>query len=139
MTVAVLPIPAVLSTVLSMADVRVEAFRSTGPGGQNRNKSETAIRVTHNPTQLTAVIADERSQSSNRERALALLAARVAARRAQDATRARNATRSSMHGSGFIAERFRSYLWREGKVVDHQSGASAPLRAVLDGDFSAFV
>jgi peptide chain release factor 1 len=88
---------------------------------------------------LKAVIADEKSQLTNKERALSLLAARVqmAAQSVSDSQRA--SVKSAMHGSGDIAERFRSYLWREGKVVNHATGASAPLKSVLDGDFSAFV
>lgn len=135
-TVSVLPVPEKIDTVLDMKDVTVEFFRASGKGGQHRNKTETAVRVVHKPTGLKAVIADERSQSSNKERALTLLAARVAQRR-QDVSKERiDAKRSKQHGTGHISERFRSYLWREGTVVDHQSGRSASLRQVLDGDFS---
>jgi peptide chain release factor 1 len=135
-TVSVLPVPERISAVLDMKDVTVEFFRASGKGGQHRNKTETAVRAVHKPTGLRAVIADERSQSSNKDRALALLAARVAERRQNAADQRIGAKRSEQHGSGHISERFRSYLWREGIVVDHESGRSAPLRQVLDGDFS---
>lgn len=138
-TVSVLPVPERVSAVLDMKDVTLDYFRASGPGGQNRNKSETAVRAVHKPTGLKAIIADEKSQLTNKERALSLLAARVQQQRSQRAAQHRDAVRSKMHGSGMIAERFRSYLWREGKVVNHETGQSAPLRAVLDGDFGALV
>jgi peptide chain release factor 1 len=131
-------VPRRVSDSLSLSDVKIEFFRAGGKGGQHRNKTETAVRVVHLPTGLTATIADERSQSTNQERALAVLSARVLAKRTTDERRVRDAVRSKMHGSGDIAERFRSYLWREGTVVDHQTGKTAPLAKVLDGDFSAF-
>lgn len=138
-TVSVLPVPERIAAVLDMKDVTIEAFRASGPGGQNRNKSETAIRAVHKPTGLKAVIADEKSQLTNKERALSLLAARVYDSRTRSSERIRERIRKTHHGSGDIAERFRSYLWREGKVVNHATGQSAPLKDVLDGDFSAFV
>lgn len=136
-TVAVLPVPEHVLSVLDMKDVTIDTFRSSGPGGQNRNKSETAVRVIHKPTGLKAVIADEKSQLSNKERALALLAARLQKHDLDVRERPFAVLRAEMHGSGDIAERFRSYLWREGIVVNHQTGESAPLKAVLDGDFTA--
>lgn len=138
-TVSVLPVPERLASVIDMNDVTIDYFRASGPGGQNRNKSETAVRAVHKPTGLKAVIADEKSQLTNKERALSLLAARVQERSMTASEAKRGAIRAKMHGSGDIAERFRSYLWREGTVVNHATGQSAPLKAVLDGDFSAFV
>jgi peptide chain release factor 1 len=137
-TVSVLPVPKAIRTVLNDGDVSIEFFRAGGKGGQHRNKTETAVRAVHRPTGLTAVIADERSQSTNRERALEVLSARVADRARRAVEGKRGAVRAAMHGSGDISERFRSYLWREGTVVDHSTGRTAPLKAVLDGDFSAF-
>jgi peptide chain release factor 1 len=137
-TVAVLAIPTNVEAGLNLREVRIEAFRGTGPGGQHRNKTETAIRAVHVPTGLMAVIANERSRETNRLRALEVLAARVLASRDKVARAAREAERSGMHGSGHIAERQRSYLWREGVAVDHRTGVRVPLARALDGDFGAF-
>lgn len=138
-TVSVLPVPERVSDVFDEKDVRIETFKATGAGGQHRNKTMSAIRAIHKPTGLTATIADERSQHTNRERALALLAARVQRKAQSVSDIQRQSAKSAMHGSGNIAERFRSYLWREGTVVNHVTGVSASLRSVLDGDFSIFV
>lgn len=136
-TVSVLPVPERIADVFDEKDVRVDTFRSTGPGGQNRNKSETAVRAIHIPTGLTAVVADEKSQLTNRGRALSLLAARVQSAAQRRVERSRDRARAKHHGTGNIAGRFRSYLWREGIVVNHENGASARLKSVLDGDISA--
>ena len=137
-TVAVLPIPSALDTVLDMSEVTIEAFRATGPGGQHRNKTETAIRAIHRPSGLMAVIANERSREANRLLALEVLTARVVAARTRQAAVGREAERASMHGRGHIAERQRSYLWREGVAVDHRSGVRVPLARALDGELAAF-
>jgi peptide chain release factor 1 len=137
-TVAVLPIPDQLETVLAAAEVRIEAFRATGPGGQHRNKTETAIRAIHLPTGLMAVIANERSRESNRRLALEVLTARVVNARTQAAAISRETERAGMHGRGHIAERQRSYLWREGVAVDHRTGVRVPLSRALDGELAPF-
>lgn len=134
-TVSVLPVPERLDTALDMREVDIQFFRASGKGGQHRNKVETAVRAVHKPTGLRAVIADDRSQSANKERALALLAARVAARQSQETQQKRDAIRAAHHGSGHISERFRSYLWREGIVVDHQGGKQIALKSFLEGNF----
>lgn len=137
MTVAVLaPLPKAQG--LRESDVEISYFRASGKGGQHRNKTETAVRVVHRPTGLTATAASERSQSVNQERALAVLSARVSARQQATIQGKVDQQRRSMHGSGDIAERQRSYLFREGVAVDHRTGVRVPLRAALDGDLAPF-
>lgn len=104
-TVAVLPLPKASANApgLDPRDVKVEPFRSSGPGGQHRNKSECAIRATHLPTGETATI-DGRSQYANREQALELLAARVLSRAAE----AETAGRQDLRSRQTMAERARA-------------------------------
>lgn len=102
-TVAVLPMPERSAAALDPHTVKVEPFRSSGPGGQHRNKSECAIRATHLPTGETATI-DGRSQHRNREQALELLAARVAV----SANRAETQGRQQLRSQQTMAERARA-------------------------------
>jgi peptide chain release factor 1 len=137
-TVAVLPIPTEIDVLLKPADLRIDITKGSGPGGQNRNKTETAVRVTHKPTGLTAYACDDRSQHVNRARALEVLAARVAERAYTQLSNARDKDRAAQHGTGHIADRQRSYLWREGVAVDHRTGVRVPLGQALDGYLGAF-
>ena len=137
-TVATLPVPVVISQVISSDDIRIDTFRSSGAGGQNVQKTETAVRVTHLPTSLTAVVQDERSQASNKARALDLLASRVMAQKSGESADKVRATRREMVGTGHIAERIRTYAYREGVVTDHRTGVRTSLDGVLMGGFDAF-
>jgi peptide chain release factor 1 len=137
-TVAVLPVAQSDIAMLDLREVDITSFRSSGAGGQNVQKTETAIRAVHRPTGLTAVIQDERSQSRNRDRALEVLAARVAERSRSGAAASRAQARREMVGAGHIAERMRTYAWRERTVTDHRTGVSQPLDRVLGGNLDAF-
>jgi peptide chain release factor 1 len=137
-TVAILEVPERVSVVLNASDVQIDTFRGTGPGGQHRNKTDSAVRATHVPTGLVAVAQDDRSQHVNKERALEVLAARVTERKSTAMTEVRERKRARDHGRGHIAERQRSYLWREGVAVDHTSGVRVPLTRALNGDLFEF-
>lgn len=137
-TVAILTVPERVSVSLDLSEVRIDTFRGTGPGGQHRNKTDSAVRVTHKPSGLTATAQGDRSQHVNRERALETLAARLQ-EEAQTASDTKHAkSRARQHGRGTIAERQRSYLWREGVAVDHRSGIRVPLVQALEGNLQAF-
>lgn len=123
---------------LNPRDVEISYFRASGAGGQHRNKTETAVRAVHRPTGLSAVAASERSQSVNLERAMAVLSARVSARSSAAIQGKVGEDRRRQHGSGDIAERQRSYLFREGVAVDHRTGVRVKLAAALDGDLGPF-
>ena len=101
-------------------DIRIDFFRASGPGGQHRNKADTAVRLTHLPSGIVVECQDERSQHKNRARAYSLLQAKLLdmARSKQEAEQA--ATRRTLVGSGDRSERIRTYNFPQGRVTDHR-------------------
>ena len=140
-TIAVMPEAATIDiSSLKEVDLRVDVFRASGAGGQHVNKTESAVRITHLPTGLVAECQDNRSQHQNRERAMAVLIARVRdqERRAQQAEQA--ATRKSLIGSGDRSERIRTYNFPQGRVTDHRIGLTLyKIAAVMDGDLDEII
>jgi peptide chain release factor 1 len=134
-TVAVLP-PCRSSDGLNPSDVDVEPYRGSGPGGQHRNKTLSAIRVTHRPTGVTVRCESERSQHQNREMAMAWLAARVAAARTSKVASDENASRRAQVGSGMRGDKVRTVRHMDGIVTNNLNGKKTSLDKYLDGDFS---
>ena len=140
-SVEVLPVqPPAQDPGLDMRQVDVQTFRSSGPGGQHMQKSSTAVRVVHLPTGLTAVCQSERSQTQNREYALRVLAARLAARKEEEERREREITRGERQEPAF-GNRIRSYVFLPRRFVrDHRTGFTHPNpEAVLAGDLDGFI
>jgi peptide chain release factor 1 len=123
---------------LDTQDLQIERMRSGGPGGQNVNKIETAIRVTHKPTGLSVYIANERSQAQNLALALELITARVLAQSQQVLATQRNQERQNQLGSGDFAQRRRTYALRANLVTDHRSGQSLSYDQVMAGALYLF-
>ncbi len=139
-TVAVLPEVDQVEFKLDMSEIRIDVFRSSGAGGQKVNKTSSAIRVTHIPTGTVVECQDERSQYKNKERALSILASRLAQaeRDKQDAARADQ--RRSQVGSGMRNERIRTYNFPQGRVTDHRIGLTLyKIDAVMNGDLDEII
>jgi peptide chain release factor 1 len=138
-TVAVLPEVEDVEIHIDPNDLRIDVFRSTGPGGQSVNTTDSAVRVTHLPSGLVVSCQDEKSQLQNKEQALRILRARLydLAQAEQDAQVA--AQRRSQVGTGDRAQKVRTYNFPQGRVTDHRVGlTSHRLEAVLQGELDEF-
>ena len=139
-TVAVLPEAEEVDVEILPDDLEIDIFHSSGHGGQNVQKVATAVRITHLPTGIVAVCQDERSQFKNKEKAMAVLRARVLAREVQRQREEVTEARRSQVGSGDRSDRIRTYNFPQNRVTDHRTSlTSHNLEAVLDGDLDEFV
>ena len=139
-TVAVLPEADEVDVSIDPSELRVDVFHSGGAGGQNVNKVATAIRITHLPTGIIAVCQDERSQLRNRNKAMAVLRARLLAREQEKREHEVVQTRRSQIGSAERAEKIRTYNYPQDRVTDHR--ISLTLRSlpfIMDGDLDSIV
>ena len=120
--------------------MRIDTFRASGAGGQHVNKTESAIRVTHLPTGTVVECQDQRSQYKNKDRALAILRARLYENAVREREEAIAGQRRSQVGSGMRNERIRTYNFPQGRVTDHRIGLTLyKLEAVLDGDLDELI
>jgi peptide chain release factor 1 len=121
------------------SDLKIDVYRSSGPGGQSVNTTDSAVRITHLPTGIAVAMQDERSQLQNREKAMRVLRARIyeAERERQAAEQA--AYRSAQVGTGARAEKIRTYNFPENRVTDHRIKLTTHrLDQVLQGDLEEF-
>ena len=134
-TVAVLPEAEDVDIELDMNDVRIDVFRSSGNGGQSVNTTDSAVRVTHVPTNIVISCQDEKSQLKNKDKALKILRAKLYDLELERRQSEQSATRRSQVGTGDRSERIRTYNFPQGRVTDHRVGLTLHrLETVLDGD-----
>ncbi len=139
-TVAVLPEAEEVDVEINMADVRRDTFRASGAGGQHINKTESAVRLTHNPSGLVVECQDGRSQHANFDKALKVLRSRLYDMELKKHNDAISAQRKSMVGSGDRSDKIRTYNYPQGRVTDHRINFSVHnLPTVMNGELGEFI
>lgn len=136
-TVAVLPEAEEVDIQIDPNDLVIDVYRSSGPGGQSVNTTDSAVRVTHKPTGLVVTCQDEKSQHKNKAQAIRVLRARLLDAKIQEEADARSESRRSQVRSGDRSEKIRTYNFPENRLTDHRIHLSLyKLRTILEGDLN---
>jgi peptide chain release factor 1 len=139
-TVAVLPEAEDVEVELRPEDLEIQVYRSSGPGGQSVNTTDSAVRIVHRPTGIKVECQEERSQLQNREKAMRYLRARLLHVAQQEQQAKEAAARSQQVGTGERAEKIRSYNFPDNRVTDHRVNVKVHnVPAVLNGEIDEFV
>ena len=140
-TVAVMPEPDETEAVkLNPSELRIDTYRASGAGGQHINKTDSAVRVTHLPTGITAECQDGRSQHSNKAKALQVLTARLQEKDRSERAAKEAATRKGLIGSGDRSDRIRTYNFPQGRITDHRINLTLyKVLQVMEGDLDELV
>ena len=139
-TVAVLPEADEVDVHIDEKDLRIDVFRSSGPGGQSVNTTDSAVRITHLPTGLVVSCQDEKSQHKNKAKGLKILRARLLERAREEQQAAITASRRSMVGSGDRSERIRTYNFPQSRLTDHRLNLTLyTLERILEGELDPVV
>jgi peptide chain release factor 1 len=134
-TVAVLVEPQEVELVIEPKDLRIDTYRSSGPGGQHMQKTDSAVRITHLPTGLVVACQDERSQIKNKAKALRILGARLLEMKKEAEAKKVTQERRTQIGSGDRSEKIRTYNFPDRRVTDHRINfTSHRLEELLEGD-----
>jgi peptide chain release factor 1 len=139
-TVAILPEAEEVEVQIDPNDIRVDIFRSSGPGGQSVNTTDSAVRITHLPTGIVVSCQDEKSQHKNKAKALKILRARLLDKARQEKQMEISEKRRTQVGSGERSERIRTYNFPQGRVTDHRIGLTLyRLETILEGDMDEII
>jgi peptide chain release factor 1 len=138
-TIAVLPEAEDVDVQIDPNDLQVDVYRSSGPGGQSVNTTDSAVRITHKPTGIVVSMQDEKSQLQNRDKAMRVLRARLLEQQIAEQQAQIASERKAQVGSGERAEKVRTYNFPQGRVTDHRiKHTSHNLEGVLDGELEEF-
>jgi peptide chain release factor 1 len=137
-TVAVMPEAEDVDVEVDDNDLKIDVYRSSGPGGQSVNTTDSAVRITHLPTGVVVEMQDERSQVQNKAKAMRVLRARLYEAEREKQLSAQAAARNAQVGRGERAEKIRTYNFPQDRVTDHRVGVSGRLQDVLTGDLDEF-
>lgn len=139
-SVAVLPAAEEVDLQVDPNDLRIDVYRSSGPGGQSVNTTDSAVRITHLPTGVVVACQDEKSQHQNRDKAMRILRARLLQAEQERQTQARSDVRRGQIGTGDRSEKIRTYNFPQSRVTDHRIGLSLyDLDGLLGGELDALV
>ena len=139
-TVAVLPEAEEIDILVEEKDLRIDVFRSSGPGGQSVNTTDSAVRITHIPTGIVVSQQDEKSQHKNKAKALKILRSRILDKETQTKNQERAENRKSQVGSGDRSERIRTYNFPQGRVSDHRINLTLyNLTEILEGQLNDLI
>ena len=139
-TVAVLPEAEEVDINIEDKDLRIDVFRSSGPGGQSVNTTDSAVRITHIPTGIVVSQQDEKSQHKNKAKALKILRSRILDKEIQDNNKQRSLERKNQVGSGDRSERIRTYNFPQGRVSDHRINLTLyNLSEILEGNLDDLI
>ena len=139
-TVAVLPEAEEVDVKVEPSELKIDVYRSTGPGGQSVNTTDSAVRITHLPTGLVVTCQDEKSQLKNKNKALKVLRSRLLDQITQEQNAKRSETRKSQVGSGDRSGRIRTYNFPQGRVTDHRIGLTLyKLENILQGEIKELI
>ena len=138
-TVAVLPEAEDVEVEINPGDLEIDVYRSSGPGGQSVNTTDSAVRITHKPTGLVVTCQNEKSQLQNKDQALKILRSRLLEREVRERREQEGAMRLAQVGTGDRSAKVRTYNFPQGRITDHRVGVTSHnLEAVLNGELDEF-
>jgi peptide chain release factor 1 len=139
-TVAVLPEAQDIDLEINPADLKIDVFRSSGPGGQSVNTTDSAVRITHLPTQMVVTCQDEKSQLKNKNKALKVMRSRLLDEKLRETSEQRATERKLQVGTGDRSAKIRTYNFPQSRVTDHRIGLTLhKLESILNGELGELI